>query len=97
MQAVIFTPNSTFGYIQKTYVDPFYNVNTANQLVITGGIIEQNSRYDLKQFDINLPIIEPHLICQRNVTFLTVLDAQLFPFVNPPLAKNIFVFDSKYF
>jgi len=97
LQAVIFTPNSTFGYIQKTYVDPFYNVNTANQLVITGGIIEQNSRYDLKQFDFNLPIIYPHLICQRDVSFLTVLDAQLFPFVNPPLAKNIFVFDSKYF
>ena len=97
LKSIFFAPNGSFGFLENTYDGGvYYNPDIYHMYRIIGGIIEYNSNYKMKKFE-TLPLPYIHLTCERNEKLLNIKSDKEFGFIAPPLAKNIFAFNFKYF
>ena len=97
LKSIFVATNGSFGFRENTYSGGVnYNHNIFNTYHIIGGLIEYDINYSMKKFE-NIPSSYMHLICKRNELYFNTLPAEEFPFIAPPLSKNIFCFTSKYF
>lgn len=91
LKSIFIATNGSFGFLEKTV-----NNHVLNRYNILGGLIEYNINYNMKHFD-NITDPYYHLSIIRDETFLNISYNDEFPFISPPVSKNIFTFDSKYF
>lgn len=97
LKSIFIAPNGSFGFIKNTYNGgPDYNTHIFNRYNVIGGVIEYNSNYDRKIFD-DVPSSLTHISYIRDDSFYNIAPDGEFPFIAPPVAKNLFVFNSKYF
>ena len=96
LNGIFFTPNGSFGILENTYSDASYNNDCKNNYWIRGGIIEYNVNYPLKKFEI-LPSNITNILIQRSDNLLNINSYDEFDFIAPPISKNIFIFNKKYF
>lgn len=96
LNSIFFTPNGSFGILENTYIDNFYNSDCRNNYWINGGIIEYNVNYPLKKFEI-LPNNIFNITIQRSEYLFNTNKYDEFGFISPPISKNIFIFNKKYF
>jgi hypothetical protein len=96
LNGIFFTPNGSFGILENTYSDASYNNDCKNNYWIRGGIIEYNVNYPLKKFEI-LPSNITNILIQRSDNLLNINSYDEIDFIAPPISKNIFIFNKKYF
>lgn len=96
LNGIFFTPDGSFGILENVYSSDSYNSDCKNRYWINGGLIEYNVNYPMKKFE-TLPNNISNILLQRNDNLLNINSHDEFPFIAPPISKNIFIFNKKYF
>jgi hypothetical protein len=96
LSAIFYTPNGSWGIMEKTFNHDEYNSDIVNTFYVRGGIIEYNSGYEYKHFD-DVPDDYYHLTCELHNEFRNKMPNEKFDFPIMPCSKTFLFFNDKVF